>query len=65
MFLIHNHIEFTKKYHSRYVRSEYEEWSIDETDEHIEGRTMMDNFDMMWLLREIGVNEKYIDYDDQ
>jgi len=65
MFLIHNHIEFTKKYHPCYVRSEYDEWNIDETDEHIKGQTMMDNFDMMWLLREIGVNEKYIDYDDQ
>ena len=62
MFLIHNHIEFTQQYHPHYA-AQGDAWNINETVEHIEGNTMMDNFDMTWFLQEIGVNRDHIDYD--
>lgn len=62
MFLIHNHIEFTEQYHPYYVRSDHDEWNITETSEQISGHTMMDNFDMMWFLSEIGIDKECIKY---
>ena len=38
-------------------------WRIIETDDSIEGDTGMDNFDMLWFLRKIGVEDKHIEYD--
>ena len=64
MFLIHNHIEFTKQYHPYYA-SRGDAWGIRETDVDIRGHTMMDNFDMTWFLREIGIDADHIDYDGQ
>ena len=63
MFLIHNHIEFTRQYHPHYARHG-DQWSIEETDRDISGHTMMDNFSMSWFLSEIGVNKEHIKYED-
>lgn len=38
-------------------------WQITETEYEIGGQTSMDNFDMMWFLRKIGVDEDHIEYD--
>jgi len=35
-------------------------WRIKEDHKDIAGDTMMDNFDMMWFLLEIGVDEDYV-----
>lgn len=40
----------------------YEPWSIQVTDSHVKGSTMMDNFDMEEYLAEIGVNEEDIEW---
>lgn len=75
LYLLKNHVEFVKSYHPSAL--EYVElfgasvetiaqsgWTITEEDEYIEGYTSMDNFDMKWFLREIGVDEDDIEYID-
>ena len=63
-FLIHNHHEFAKRYHPPSVNytPKNSEWGITETAKTIEGDTSMDNFDMLWFLLEIGIDEDKIDY---
>jgi len=39
-----------------------DEWNIEESLNSIEGDTSMDNFDMMWFLLEIGVDEDHIEH---
>jgi hypothetical protein len=64
IYLIHNHHEFTKQYHPPALAYTPEQsgWAITETKRKIEGNTSMDNFDMLWFLLEIGIDEDRIDY---
>jgi len=43
--------------------SKQDAWSITVTDTHVEGWTSMDNFDMLALLKHIGVPDEHIEYD--
>lgn len=65
IFLIHNHLDFAKKYHppAAIYSEDHSGWKITEKDDTIEGYTSMDNFDMMWLLLEIGIDEDHIKYE--
>jgi len=57
LFMIRNHIEAAKMFDDNI----YEEaWRIDENDQQIEMSTTMDNFDMLWFLQMIGVDENKI-----
>ena len=40
----------------------HDAWQIEEFEDKIEGDTSMDNFDMMWFLLKIGVDEDHIDH---
>ena len=64
-YLIHNHHEFAKQFHPPSVQytPEHSGWSITEKKDRIEGDTSMDNFDMLWFLTEIGVNEDDLKYE--
>lgn len=72
IYLIHNHLDFVKQFHPKaagYVPkgSSIDDitssgWNIRETENEIEGETMMDNFDMLWLLLQIGIDENKIEY---
>jgi hypothetical protein len=65
IILILNHMKadyiFNGNQYQEYV-DDHDEWTITETDDIIEGRTTMDNFDMFEFLIKIGVNEEDIDY---
>lgn len=40
-------------------------WDISETDEKIEGFTIINNFDMIdWMINVLNVEEKYIEYSE-
>jgi len=57
LFMIRNHIEAAKMFDDNI----YEEaWRIDENDQQIEMSTTMDNFDMLWFLQMIGIDENKI-----
>ena len=64
LFIIKNHFEFAKLYHKPAVvyveKYGNSGWHIKETETEISGWTIMDNFDMMWLLHEIGIKDKHI-----
>jgi len=68
--LIKNHIEESNNFliHRGPQREIYNSpgdgWRIIETDDSIEGDTSMDNFDMHWFLRKIGVDDNHIEYYD-
>jgi len=74
IFLINNHLDFIKQYHpsalsynSYLGKDDMDDitstgWNITEKEDTIEGETMMDNFDMLGLLAEIGVDEDHIEY---
>ena len=55
---IHNHIEEGKKMNPNIYTTPA--WIINEDEHTLWGDTSMTNFDMMWFLQEIGVDEKYI-----
>lgn len=57
---IKNHIALGKEMNPNIYDTP--EWTIIEGEHEISGDTSMDNFDMYWFLREIGVDEKYIHY---
>lgn len=62
IYQIHNHIQIAKVYDPRiYTQA----WSIIETKTSITGDTIMDNFDMLWFLQEIGVSKEHIKYEGQ
>ena len=74
IYLINNHVEFTKMYHPNaldYVEHFGEDpvrvassgWTVFEEEESMEGHTSMDNFDMLWFLKEIGVKDEDINYE--
>ena len=61
---IYNHIEVgiiiaEDKGHEIYAH----DWIIIESPTEIKGHATMDNFDMLWFLDAIGINEDYINYD--
>lgn len=41
----------------------HDRWNIEIVDGELRGDTVMDNFDMLWFLDRIGVDEKHIRYD--
>jgi hypothetical protein len=67
--IIHNAYDFVKQYHPKELRhvegyvKPSTGWTIRETETTIEGETTMDNFDFMWLLLEIGIDEEAIKYE--
>jgi hypothetical protein len=65
IYLINNHLEFAKHYHPPSVQytPDHSGWRITETKRKIEGDTSMDNFDMLWFLLEIGIDEENIKYE--
>jgi hypothetical protein len=70
IFLIKNHTEVVNRYEDRDLENLNPEnwdnkdwWKIEETETEIKGNTMMDNFDMKWFLREIGVKDEHIKYE--
>lgn len=64
ILLIHNHVEFCKQYHPKSLEHtpEHSGWCIREMDDTITGDTGMDNFDMLWFLLEIGIDENHMEY---
>jgi hypothetical protein len=60
---IKNHIQESENYivhrgpQTQIYNSSYDAWHIEENEKTIWGDTGMDNFDMMWFLLKIGVNE--------
>lgn len=60
MYLIRNHIKVAKEYDPNIYE---DEWIIAETDTEMNGSTSMDNFDMLWFLTTIGVDEDRIEYE--
>lgn len=69
IMMIHDHIEIGKiltdymdmnMYHGSYPISFYNEWIINEYADQIRFDTSMDNFDMWWFLRKIGVKDEHI-----
>jgi len=63
--LIKNHLEFCKQYHLPALEytPDHSGWEIIETDNKILGDTSMDNFDMLWFLLEIGIDEDHMRYE--
>ena len=55
---IHNHIEEGLKLNPNIYTTPA--WIINEDEHSLWGDTSMDNFDMLWFLREIGVDDKRI-----
>lgn len=63
--LIYNHIEVATALAHSYEKKHrtqlwLQSWRINETDTHITGDTSMDNFDMEWFLKKIGVPNEAI-----
>jgi len=64
--MIHNHIEISHVLdddNEDLYNYPDEAWMIEQDGEKISGDTSMDNFDMLWFLDKIGVNEEYIHYE--
>ena len=62
--MILNHIEVgTIIAEKKNVEMYKDPWSIKVDDDLVEGDTSMDNFDMYWFLKEIGVKEENIRYE--
>ncbi len=65
VYLIKNHLEFCEYYHPqslKYTPDYGGGWRISDIDNKILGDTSMDNFDILWFLLEIGINEDHIEY---
>ena len=65
--LIYNHLDvytnfIVRRGPAEYPISKYDKWKIIENKKNIKGKTSMDNFDMLWFLLQIGVDEKHIEY---
>jgi hypothetical protein len=60
IYKIHNHAELAQ-YYKPFIK-DIHPWNIKETELTIEGNTMMDNFNILRFLIQIGVDEKHIDY---
>lgn len=57
---IYNHVEEGLKINPNIYTTPA--WVITEDDHSLSGDTSMDNFDMLWFLKEIGVDDKRIHY---
>ena len=63
IYMIKNHIERSNDYivhrgpQRQIYNRDHDAWNIEESDKKIEGNVSMDNFDMMWFLLKIGVDE--------
>jgi hypothetical protein len=60
VYKIHHHGELAQ-YYDPFIEV-LDPWTITETELTIKGDTMMDNFNILRFLLQIGVDEKYIDY---
>jgi len=64
---IRNHIEESNNYivhrgpQTQIFNRPHDAWNIEENEKSICGDTSMDNFDMMWFLLKIGVDENDIE----
>ncbi len=68
--LIKNHLEVARAIEKTaedkpyYVEwSDYDAWDIKDEGDKVVGDCSMDNFDMRWFLRQIGIEEDLINYD--
>jgi len=62
--MIHEHIEIGCILADEQGINIYQDpWQITESETKIEAYTSMDNFDMLWFLNQIGVNDEHIEYD--
>ena len=65
---IMNHLDYAKlkckKGEWSYDDFNYDSWDITETNEEIRGFTVMDNFDMILFLEKIGIDDKYIRWEN-
>lgn len=70
IYMIENHIDESARYiihrgpQTEIYNSKYDEWNIKISNTHVIGHTPMDNFDMLWFLKKIGVNDQHINYED-
>lgn len=69
IMMIHDHIELGKiledhmgmrSYFGKYPLTIFDEWKIEEYSDQLKFDTIMDNFDMWWFLKEIGVKDEHI-----
>ena len=64
---IRKHIEYSEDYiihkgpQTQIYNRPHDAWHIDENEKSIWGDTSMDNFDMMWFLLKIGVDEEDVE----
>ena len=64
---IKNHISESNNYivhrgpQTEIYNQPHDSWNIEEFEDRIEGDTNMDNFDMMWFLLKIGVDENHVE----
>jgi len=63
---IYRHIHKAAKLDPSYrgSRTEDDAWFISETPDYIMGSTIMDNFDMRWFLRLIGIPDTAVTFED-
>ena len=65
LYAIRNHVKVAKEMlDDFFIGSREDEWNITETDEKIKGYTSMDNFDMEYFLKQIGVPGAFINFGD-
>jgi len=70
IFMIKNHLKVTRLFKGLKTLEEMREndcedssgWMIEDVDGKITGDTSMDNFDMLWFLKEIGIDENDMEY---
>ena len=71
IFMIKNHLKISREFLGLKTKKDfYDEdcedssgWNIEESDGEIRGDTSMDNFDMLWFLKEIGIDGDDIKYE--
>lgn len=63
-YIILSHHEFAKRFHPPLLEYTPNDsgWEIEIKDGKIYGETSMDNFDMLWLLNEIGIESDQMEY---
>ncbi len=61
--LIHDHIEAAQAIADPNEKLYLDQWVIEEKEHVIEGHTSMDNFDMEWFLRKIGVDMECVKFE--
>lgn len=61
--LIHNHIEAAQAFIEPGQRLYLDQWIIEEKKHVIQGHTSMDNFDMGWFLKKIGVDMECVHFE--